>query len=128
MGFSPILRKRLADYEEKQDSLTLKNCKIKKAKYTEILLNPGTEISKSPKKFDAEKVAKLTSKEVCVSDIELRRDYDKITIRAKVVKVQPPVQLSAGLKKQEITVADSTGAIKVTLWENSINSVDEDML
>ena len=130
VGFSPVLRKRLADYELKKDSLTLNNCKIKKAKYSEdleILLNPSTEISNSPKKFDAEKEARVASKEISVSDVELKRDYDKVTIRAKVVKVQPPVQLAAGLKKQEVTAADSTGVIKITLWEDAVNAVDEDV-
>ena len=53
VGFSPILRKRLADYKLKKDSLMLNNCKIKKAKYSEdleILLNPRTEISLMPKR------------------------------------------------------------------------------
>ena len=37
-----------------------------------------------------------------------------------------PVDVSPGLKKQEITVADSTAAIKVTLWEANVDSVEED--
>ena len=59
-----------------------------------------------------------------MSDVELKRDYDKVTIRAKVVKVQP---LAEGLKKQEVTAADSTGVIKITLWEDAVNAVDEDV-
>lgn len=49
-----------------------------------------------------------------------------MTVHAKVLRIQPATDVSSNLKKQEVTVADATGAIKVTLWEKSIDLLEED--
>ena len=39
----------------------------------------------------------------------------KCPFAAKVLRIQTSVKVARGLTKQEVTVADNTGAIKVTL-------------
>ena len=129
VGFSSSLRKRMAGLEERYEPVALESCKIKRGKYSEqleVMINPSTKFSTSPKKFDLRKISKMICGDVSVSDVDSKTAYDKVTIQAKVLQVQLPVDVSPQLKKQEITVADSTAAIKVTLWEASIDSVQKD--
>ena len=91
------------------------------------MINPSTKLSLSPKKFDLKKISKMIEGGVSVCDVMSKSAYDKVTIRAKVLRVQLPVDVAPGLKKQEVTVADSTGAIKITLWESNIDAVKEEM-
>lgn len=52
--FQGSQRKRLADFQEKSESVTLQNCKIKKARQSddlEVLLKSATKVKKSPRKF-----------------------------------------------------------------------------
>ena len=57
VGFSSSLCKRMAALEERCEPVALGNCKIKKANdQLEIMINPTTKITTSPKKFDLKKV------------------------------------------------------------------------
>ena len=49
--------------------------------------------------------------------------YDKVTIRAQVVKLAEPAAVGRGLTKQEVTIADSTEAAILTLWEADVNTL-----
>ena len=130
VGFSSALRKRMAALEERCEPVALGGCKVKQARYSdqlEIMINPSTKITTSPKKFDLKKVNKMITGEVSVADIDSKSAYEKVTVRVKVLRVQPPTDVSSVLRKQQVTVADATGAIKVTLWEGSIGLLKEDI-
>ena len=49
-----------------------------------------------------------------------------MSISAKVLRIQAPIKVAGGLTKQEVTVADDTGAIKVTLWERFIGCLHDE--
>ena len=70
---------------------------------------------------------KIITAEVSVADIDSKSAYEKVTVHVKVLRVQPPTYVSSVLRKQQVTVADATGAIKVTLWEGSIDLLKEDI-
>ena len=58
--------------------------------------------------------------------IELKKqkeEYDKVTIRVQVVKLAEPAAVGRGLTKQGVTIADSTEAALLTLWEADINTL-----
>ena len=98
----------MACLEERYEPVALESCKIKRGRYSEqleVMINPSTKLSVSPKKFDLRKISKMISGDVSISDVESKNAYEKVTIRAKVLRVQLPVDVSPGLKKQEITVA-----------------------
>ena len=44
----------------------------------------------------------------------------------KALRVDDPIQVTGGKKKQDIIVGDSTGTARLTLWENEIGSIKED--
>ena len=120
VGFSSNLRKRMAALEDKEEPVTLENCRIKKARFSddlEIIVKPATTVHMSPKKLDISKVIRSPISHRSVGSIDSCNNYDKVSISAKVLSIQTPIKVAGGLTKQEVTVADDTGAIKVTLWE-----------
>lgn len=46
--------------------------------------------------------------------------YDRATLHITALKVKEPTRVSNGKRKQEIIMADSTGNITLTLWEQNI--------
>ena len=129
VGFSSSLRKRMASMEDKQQPITLENCRIKKARFSddmEVIIKPSTKMSASPKKLDMSKVNESTTNHRNVADIDSCNNYDKVSISGKVIRVQSPVKLARGLTKQDVTLADKTGAIKVTLWQNFVGCLQDE--
>lgn len=85
-----------------------------------IIVKPSPKVSAIPKKLDISKVSQTAINHRNVADIDSCNNYDRVSICAKVFRIQPPIKVAGGLTKQEVTVADNTGAIKVTLWENLV--------
>ena len=48
-----------------------------------------------------------------------QKEYASVTVKAKV-RIEDPVKVSPTLRRQNVTIADSSAAAKLTLWENSI--------
>ena len=79
VGFSSSLRKRMAGLEEIYEPVALESCKIKRGKYSEqleVMINPSTKFSTSPKKFDLRKISKMICGDVSVSDVDSKTAYD----------------------------------------------------
>ena len=68
-------------------------------------------------------VQKVLSNVILLSQLDEQKDYECVTVRGKVIRVQDPVKVSPVLRKQNITIADSSAAARLTLWENSINKL-----
>ena len=65
----------------------------------------------------------MLSNVILLSQLDEQKDYERVTVTGKVFRVQDPVKVSPVLRKQNITIADSSAAAKLTLWENSINKL-----
>ena len=65
----------------------------------------------------------LRSEIIELKNLSQKEEYDKVTIRAQVVKLAEPAAVGRGLTKQEVTIADSTEAALLTLWEADINTL-----
>ena len=129
VGFTSMQRKRLCNFEDTMDPVALKNVKVKKAKNSEdleVVLKSNSKLESSPVKFPNEKVYKLIANQIMLSDLNSRNDYDRVTIKAKVIKIDDPVKVSPTLHRQNITVADASAPAKLTLWENSIGTLTLD--
>ena len=103
VGFSGSHRKRVADFHEKSESVTLENCKVKKVRKLddlEVLLKSNTGVHKSPIKFgvSAKSLKKETSPDVSVNDVTDKHKpvYSKVSIRAKVINIEDPVTVKTG--------------------------------
>ena len=53
--------------------------------------------------------------------------YQPVTVKVKAVCVGDCVEVSGGKKKQDLVVADATGHCRVTIWEEEIGKVEEDV-
>ena len=118
VGFQGSHRKRLADFQENSQTVSLENCKIKKARQSddmEVLLKSSTTVRKSPIKLAISSKSLITPPDMCLKDLSDKPVYSKVSFQAKVINVDDPVKLSGGLSKQEVTVADSTAAARITL-------------
>ena len=45
----------------------------------------------------------------------------RISLMAKVLHIDQPVQVSTNLTKQDVIIPDSTASAKLTLWEGNLN-------
>lgn len=89
-----------------------------------MFVNKNTKVEESQKLFD---VPDTTSgKPVPLSDIDKMPTKTFITIEVKVRSVKEPIFIeSKGLTCQEITVADQSGAARLSVWENEINTLKQ---
>ena len=87
-----------------------------------MFVNKNTKIEESVKLFD---IPDTTSgKPVPLRDIDKMPTQTFITIEIKVSSVKEPIFIeSKGLSCQEMTVANQSGAVRLSLWENEINTM-----
>ena len=58
-----------------------------------------------------------------LDEVSNKERYDRVTVNAKVLMVLPKAQISDGLWKQDVHIADSTTSTKLILFENKIDSL-----
>ena len=75
----------------------------------------------------------LGSEIIELKKLSQKEEYDKVTIRAQVVKLAEPAAVGRGLTKQEVTIADSTEAAllhsgkqtsTLSVWGNRTSSTE----
>lgn len=116
--FNPSLRERLANCERTMDAVALSDCQVKRSKQfddLEILLKGGNQVGSSPKKFSGTKIASLLDNAITLDSLYMKTDYKRVTVRAKVMKIDDPVRVSPKFQKYKATIADSTVVAKLTL-------------
>jgi hypothetical protein len=52
-------------------------------------------------------------------------DGKHISILVNVQKLAEPIEIKPGLHKQDATIADKTGYIRLTLWQRDIGKLDQ---
>ena len=57
--------------------------------------------------------------------LDWKNTFDRVSVDVKVLRVGEPVMVSGGIKKQDVTIADSTSPAKVSLWQNDIDCMVE---
>ena len=72
-------------------------------------------------KFSKEKIAVLMNEKITLNSLGTKNDYDKVTVSAKVIRVDEHTEVSGNLTKQDLIIADATAATKITLWEDTID-------
>ena len=50
-------------------------------------------------------------------------EYDRVTVKVKVVEIQATEIVGKGKQKQEVIIADATASAKLTLWED-VNTLE----
>ena len=53
------------------------------------------------------------------------QDFQIVTVSVKIIKVTEPEQIASRsrITKQDVYVADTTGSMRLTLWETDINKL-----
>ena len=128
VGFQGSQRKRLVTFEEKGESVSLQNCQIKQARFgedLEIMLKSSSRVEASPKKFALADVASIVSPQISLSELSTRATFDKVCVQAKVIRVDKEATVSGEKSKQDVIIADSGSAAKLTLWEQNIGCLQE---
>ena len=126
VGFDKAQQQKLETFYAQKTPVVLSNCEIKMNKFNsklEVVLRSYTKIEKSDVKFNIEDSKTIGSELIELNTLCEKEEYDKITVRAQVIKLADPAQVGQGLTKQEVTIADSTEAAILTLWEKDVNTL-----
>ena len=129
VGFGKSQRNILKDFEEKGDPVALKGCRIKRSRYTtdmEVILRPETNLTLFPKKIkvDPDRFA-VKDSDINVNDIDSMARFKRVSLYAKVIRVDEAAVVSDGLKVQNVIIADANRAIKMALWEDDIGRLSK---
>lgn len=87
----------------------------------EVLLKSATVIKLSTKTFDLSNDIDAQLTPVTLAEVHKMSEYSKVTTVVKVLSKHEPVKLQNGKTKQEVVVADSSGVMTVTLWEEKLD-------
>ena len=124
VGFDTKLHEKLADFQKKKEAVTLSDCTVNESKYSpdlEIIVKKSTQLLQSPSKFDIpDSMFEVGDNQlVTVQEISKLPNYQRVSVRIKVVAENNPVRVKKGLTKQEYAIADSTACCKITTWEEN---------
>lgn len=126
VGFDRAQRQMLHTYCDKKTPISLKHCEIQRNKShgkLEVVLRNNTKIEPSSVEFEIPDMKTVGSSLIPLCDLHTKAEYDKVTIKAKVIKVNEPQRISTGKLKQDIIISDDTGKCMVTLWEAYVNTL-----
>ena len=124
VGFREAQQIKMKELMDKRVTICLDDCQVKKSQRgsdMEILLKRMTSISPSPKKFKVD----LSPEEEMISLEEIKRkdEYEKVSVKIKVLEVKEPITVSSGKKVQDVVVGDENSTSRCTLWENDIGEL-----
>lgn len=123
--FSPKKRKLFDIHSKNETPVELKKCRLE-TKYNseDLVLNDDVEIKEFP---EVDFCKKDLPTNFTISTLKSVSVAQLVTIKAKVVAKSPTQQVSSGqLSLVEAQVIDYTGCIKVVLWEEFQNNVEQE--
>ncbi len=82
-----------------------------------------SDISDSPRNIEPRDSIDIIDDVDQLSDID---EYQKVSVKIKVIKIDEPSMINGGLTKQDIIVADSTNVTRFTIWEDYVNQLKMD--
>lgn len=125
--FSPKKRKLFDIHSKNETPVELKKCRLE-TKYNseDLVLNDDVEIKEFP---EVDFCKKDLPTNFTISTLKSVSVGQLVTIKAKVVAKSPTQQVSSGqLSLVEAQVIDYTGCIKVVLWEEFQNNVEQERI
>ena len=130
VGYEAHQQKRLNKLYQNNVPIQLVDSEVKKAQHGqgyEVLLKSSTQIKESPKKLDVSSLkddATDISKPISLEELQAIDNYEKITVLVKAMSTNPPDTVN-DIPHQDVFVADHTGTVRVSLWGDSINSIQQ---
>ena len=132
VGFLPAQQKKLDGFWTTKKAVAVKNCEVKQSRQgggqMEVILKTSTEISASSRDLDASVFSTYEPEAsmIKLGDIGLLDNYQKVTAEVKVLMIMEAIEVSGGKKKQDVTVGDKSGTVKVSLWEEHIDTLQKE--
>ena len=128
VGFDKAQWRKLEHFQQSQKPLSLINCQLPLNKTTikpQVVVKNYTAVQESCNTgiHINDPTLLLASPILPISHIGTLDEYDRVTVRAAVLKVKDPQSVSKGKMKQDIIVADESGTIPLTLWEEDIGKL-----
>ena len=125
VGFNKEQRNMI---ENKIDNpVQLEDCTITKSRYSdsmEVIVNASTKVTSSPRKFtDVVQLSTSTYMSITLDQIQEKEDYQPVTVSAKVLQADPKLMVKSGLYKQDLHIADNTATSKLTVWQDTIDTI-----
>lgn len=122
VGFDKKIQDKLLQLQDQKEPIVIENCEIIKSKYTdnmEVIVNKSTRFYKSQKKFN------VTVEDVMsLDELSDQPNYQCVNVKVKVIEMKKPLEIQPSLKKQDVVIADHTGAARLTLWQQDLNIFD----
>lgn len=128
VGFDTKQQQRCEEFREKKEAMSLVNCKDRSSKWgpqLEVTMHGNTEVQKSPTTFDVATLVTSASTEIGLDQLQGLQNYQKVTVRVKVVSVKEESEAQGGLRMQDYIIGDATGAAKLTVWERNVGIFKE---
>ena len=124
--FNAKLRAALLKSVEEKTAIAIKNCHVQKSRTggddLEIVIDSSSKIDESPVTID---ITTLPPTRFSTLDaVLLTTPNQELNFHAKVTAVDDAVQVKEW-KKQDITIADSSGSLKLVAWEDAVGKLDE---
>ena len=123
-GFNAGVRRKLEEMYDSGEAVKLDGCEVKKARHDhlEIIVKNSTEISKSARCFNATKEGKPVT---CLEKLSELPQYQRVTVRAKVMHTEQICNTRSGERVQEVVIADGTGHVTLNIWGEHVGKVEE---
>ena len=89
----------------------------------EVVLKHYTKIQRSPVQFDIQDLKTVGSPLIPLSDLGKHQEYDRVTVRVKVIRSNDPQTVGNGKTKQDVIIADATAKSTLVLWESKVQTL-----
>ena len=126
VGFDKQQHTKLQDFHVKQAPVTLGNCQVQFNKVhhkLEVAVHSYTNIGPSDAKFTVCDMKTFRSEVIELAAVTNENEYDKVTVKAQVIKIADAATVGRNLTKQEVTIADASDAALLTICQNDVGKL-----
>ena len=107
--------------------IILNDIQIQENKFTqklEVVLKKYTKMEQSLVKFEIKDITTLGSDTISIAELTGKSEYERVTVKAKVINMEPPAKVGQNKTKQEIFIADKTATANLTVWEGDVDKLE----
>ena len=134
VSFEPKLRPSLETSQMEGSTVAIVNCRIKPGKFDsalEVTASHHTEVATSPKKFKLDLSLQGSMKPVPLDELQSLSANQHVCVTGKVTRIGDTTEVTSKNKgkpllKQDCSLKDSKGSIRIVLWENDIGKLQDD--
>lgn len=89
----------------------------------EVVVTTSTTIGDSPRKYPSVATPTTASQSITLDKLQNLQNFQRVTVVIKVLRADPKMEVKPGLFKQDLCVSDATGTARLTVWQDTINSL-----